>query len=58
MTKGFLYVKTCCGMCKKRITCGNYRMLTTKQAIDSTRLKSMANCPLWDPEKKEKEGEK
>lgn len=54
MLKTYRYVKVCCGICKKRCSCVRYERIARDEEIDYKTLKDMANCPVWDPEKKEK----
>jgi len=54
MLKTYRYVKICCGICKKRSACIRYERIARDEEIDYKTLKDMANCPVWDPEKKEK----
>jgi hypothetical protein len=58
MFKAYRYVKVCCGICKKRHSCLRFERIERNEAIDYGTLKSMANCPVWDPESKKKEGDK
>ena len=57
MGQAYRYVKTLCGVCKKRQECYNWRRIVRNEAIDYGTLRSIANCQNWDPEKKKKEGE-
>jgi len=54
MGQAYRYVKTVCGICKKRQECYNGRRIERGEAIDYGTLRVMANCDNWDPEKKEK----
>lgn len=54
MFKAYRYVKVCCSICKKRHSCLKFERIQRNEAIDYGTLKAMANCPVWDPEKKEK----
>ena len=58
MGQAYRYVKTVCGICKKRQECYNGRRIERGEAIDYGTLRVMANCDNWDPENKKKEGEK
>ena len=58
MSKAYRYVKICCSICKHRMDCMGYRKIEKNQAMDYGTLMVMANCDRWDPEGKEKEGEK
>jgi len=58
MSKAYWSVRTYCGICRYRDGCVKFERIQRGEDIDSGTLMSMANCPVWDPEKKEKEGEK
>lgn len=58
MSKAYRYVKICCSICKNRMDCMGYRRIEKNQPMEYGMLMSMANCDRWDPEKKEKDGEK
>lgn len=58
MSKAYRYVKDSCGLCTKRHDCLGWRKIDLREVVDYGTLMSMANCPRWNPEKKEKEGEK
>ena len=58
MSKAYRYVKSACCICKKRHDCMGWRKMQLGEAMDYGTLMAMANCDRWDPENKEKEGEK
>jgi len=54
MLTTYRYVKIRCGICKKQNYCIQFERIQRNEAIDYKTLRDMANCPVWDPEKKEK----